>query len=74
MKVVKVEWVDSHSSEGWCYLTDEVRDIFPCTSVGFLLKDSKDCIKLSPTMSDNPDYCHTILTIPRCAIKSIKKV
>jgi hypothetical protein len=74
MKHFKVEWVDSHSTHGWGYLSEDTQTVFPCTSVGYLVSEDKECMKLVMTISDNIDYVHTILTIPKCSIKKVREL
>ena len=67
-KLVSVEWVDSAMTNGWRHIGPET-DLSPskCHSVGFVLKDDKEGIALSQSISDNGGT-DTILSIPRCAI------
>ena len=45
MKLVLIEWVDSHSCNGWHDIEDisEASELTHCRSVGWLLVDGKDC-------------------------------
>lgn len=50
MKLVLVEWVDSHSSRGWQTMETLERAAEPlfCQSVGWLVSENKDCKVIVP--------------------------
>jgi len=50
MKLVLVEWLDSHSGRGWQDVErlEESAEPLRCRSVGWLLADKKDCKVLVP--------------------------
>ena len=74
-KVVRVEWVDSHSKHGWHYSSEEELHLFRCTTIGILDKEDKDSIRVILSVyNDDHDYAHTNMTIPKCSIKSIKRI
>jgi hypothetical protein len=74
VKQVLVDWVDSHSTNGWCCISDDTQIHFPCTTIGYLICDTKECIKLAMTITDNPDYVHTIISIPKCSVTKVKEI
>lgn len=75
MKLLLVEWIDSHAGRGWRSLDEVERccEILHCRSVGFVVKETKDCIMLAGSISGerNRDIglcaCGDI-TIPKRAI------
>ena len=81
MKLVLVEWVDSHSSSnaGWRRLADIADDggeATRCRSVGWLVSDSGDCKVIVPHLSGDTQkstvpYGRGELTIPNKAIVSL---
>lgn len=53
MKLVLIEWIDSHSGRGWQSL-DEIKQcarLLYCRSVGWLVSENKDCKVLAPHIS-----------------------
>lgn len=78
MKLVLIEWVDSHSQRGWQPLEDLERTAEPlhCRSVGWLVSKKKDCAIIASHISGEKNG-NTILqgcgdmTIP---IKAIVKM
>lgn len=53
MKLVLVEWVDSHSGRGWQPL-DQIQDTsvpLRCRSVGWLVAERNDCKVIVPHVS-----------------------
>ena len=53
MRLVLIEWVDSHSRRGWQDI-DRIRgatEPLYCRSVGWLVSESKDCKVLVPHIS-----------------------
>lgn len=72
--LVLVKWLDSHRGDGW---RSEPPDTDTCTvnSVGWLTAKSKHAIVISPHMTtDTPPQRCGEMTIPRCAVVSIKKI
>jgi len=80
-KLVMVEWVDSHGSEGWCALDRlaENNQILNCKSVGWVIAESKKAITICPHLSgDDDENVRTCgrgeLTIPRVAVLAIRNL
>jgi len=50
MKLVLIEWIDSHAGRGWKSMDEleETAEPLYCRSVGWLLKETKDCKVLVP--------------------------
>lgn len=79
MKLVLVEWLDSHGTlEGWRILEEENGNPEPlkCSSVGWLLHDKKNCKVIIPHIAGGnseqyPFQGRGELTIP---VKSITKI
>lgn len=73
---VYVEWTDSSAIRGWQYgrdLTDEYTEPSKICSVGFLIKNTKDFITLSTSVSCNGNVMDP-LTIPKVAIIKMKGI
>ena len=53
MKLVLVEWLDSHQSRGWQDVEriEEAAEPLYCRSVGWLAAENKDCKVLVPHIS-----------------------
>jgi len=78
MKLVLIEWLDSHSGRGWQDVERLERAAEPlhCRSVGWLLVDGKNCKVIVPHISGEKNG-NTILqgcgdlTIPTAAITKL---
>ena len=72
MKLVIVEWVDSAFMQGWMSKEHAKEHNYSrITSVGILLKETKDYITIVQSVSDKGDAGDD-LTIPRCALERIR--
>lgn len=78
MKLVLVEWLDSHSGRGWQEIGRIKEASIPlyCRSVGFLAEDGKDCKVLVPHIAGEKNEDIVLLgsgdiSIPTCSIKKI---
>ena len=81
MKLLLIEWVDSHSpTDRWIKLEDlddSSEEPLYCRSVGWLFSETKECLTLLPTIGGEKnkviaDQAHGIMTIPKKAITSQK--
>lgn len=73
LKIAEVYWVDSISGSGWV-LADDYKDDKPlgCYSIGILIDANENGITIAQNVGFEPEqFCNTI-TIPKCAIKSMK--
>jgi len=75
MKLVLVEWLDSHSGRGWQDFDQLERAAEPlyCRSVGWLVRETKECKVIVPHLSGEKNGTATLqgcgdLTIPTAAI------
>lgn len=75
MKLVLIEWLDSHSGRGWQDIEVLERAAVPlyCRSVGWLLFDGKDCKVIIPHIAGEKNGNTMLqgcgdLTIPTNAI------
>jgi hypothetical protein len=71
VNVVKVDWVDSDGFDGWHHPEEEF-EVSKCVTVGILAKESKDAIRIDQSQSKSK--VDNTITIPRCAIKKIKRI
>lgn len=83
VKVVTVEWVDSHTGGDWVSVDAAVRtaaeaNALRMTSVGYLVADEPEFVLLagtfSPATSSEKALINNTMQIPRCAIESIKQL
>jgi len=80
MKLVLVDWVDSHEARGWRSMDKllEIAHPLPCQSVGWLLSRADGCAVIVPHVAG--DGVHLMrqgcgaLTIPTCAIKKVRRL
>jgi len=74
MKIFKIEWVDSRGvNHQWELLKDsEDEKICTCISVGYIVRETTDYIKIAPHVADIEDkeeMQHTgSMTITKCSI------
>lgn len=66
---VAVEWIDSSTFQGW-HSKGQSFEAQPCSSVGFVVEDSKEWLTLAGSKTPN-QWCQ-IMTIPKVAIKRIR--
>ena len=78
MKLVLVEWLDSHSGRGWqeMDLLENTAEPLHCRSVGWLLSDREDCKVLVPHIAGEKNGEIKLLgsgdiTIPKKAIVKV---
>lgn len=73
MKLVLIEWVDSHSGRGWKQMEDlkGTAKPLPCKSVGWLFFDGREAKVVVPHVSQDGLQGVGDITIPTCAIKKI---
>jgi len=67
--IVKVIWVDSSARYGWQPVVDDDDVPLEVTSVGFLLKKTKERLIMASHAA--PDGVHSQMHIPRVAIKRV---
>lgn len=73
---VYVEWIDSYATRGWTHESDLRSDdsFASCiVSIGFLVKNTKEFVTISTSVSTNGNLMDP-LTIPKVAIKTLKKL
>ena len=69
-----VEWTDVQSLDlGLCFPEDIPYEPVNCRLIGFLVKETKDCLFLAKEVWDN-GMCKYIHTIPKKYIKERKEV
>lgn len=66
MKLIYVEWVDAVASSGW-EKHEEAESIHLCRSIGYVVKEDKDCLILASTISQDQNNCR--IAIPKAWIK-----
>lgn len=63
-----VDWVDSASAHGWNHIEAINPELKVCTSVGFLINETKDSLIVACSLSFDPDLCSGDISIPKVAI------
>lgn len=74
MKTVVIEWVDSVRAFDWTLLEEVDEKSLDCISVGFLLKETDNCVTIAQNYGINPEQVCNIITIPKCSIKNIREI
>jgi hypothetical protein len=71
-RLVLIEWVDSHRTEGW-HVDDPATEPVLCRSVGWLVHDggAAKTIAAHLTVEEPPQRCGE-MTIPTCSIREIR--
>lgn len=72
--LVYIRWVDSTREGGWVDVSDMVPGIDVCESVGWLTRDEKDFVSVAGSRSPMTNGFCGVITIPRCAIRSLRKI
>lgn len=78
-RLVKVTWLDSRGvNHGWERLEDtEDETVCSCISVGYVIMDKEDFIKIAPHVADKEDedfqHCGS-MTITKCSIVKIEEL
>ena len=71
---VHVQWIDSTAHYRWVTVADLGSGPDPCESIGWLVRDEKDFITVAGHRSPGTDSFTGAITIPRAAVRSIKKI
>lgn len=78
MKLVLIDWIDSHSGNGWQSLDDMkgFAKALHCRSIGWLLVRNKDCTTVVPHIYDDsknknikPNGCGELVIPNKCITK-----
>ncbi len=74
MKLVKIDWVDSATIDGWVSVA-YAEDFNPsaCETVGWVVKKTREYITVTSSRSDTVNYSQ-LMTIPRKCVISIKEL
>jgi len=67
-KILLIDWVDSSSANGWNHIEAINPSLKICTSIGFLINETKDALILAAHLSFDPDLCSGDISIPKVAI------
>lgn len=73
MRAVKVEWMDSCSSNtNWALLSEFEAEIEPVyiTSYGVIVQETDDFITIAQNYGINPEQVCNLMTIPKGCIKN----
>jgi hypothetical protein len=69
-----VEWVDSESVDAWTSL-EELNVSQPVIiTLGYLVKETKDAIAISPNWDNKNKNVSCVMIIPKCCIKKRRKM
>lgn len=71
MRVVHIEWIDSHTDTGWDAFTHT--DAFDlCHTVGFILDETEHYIIVAHSFDPATDEWNGRISIPLCAVKNVR--
>ena len=79
-KLELVEWIDSHSGNGWTRMEDfdekAALSMTPLHSVGWAIAENDEALCLAQSVGNpsNTEQFNGTITIPKVAIKSRKKL
>lgn len=73
MKIVKIDWIDSQTVEAGLMTIEEIKTLkpLPCTTVGFLLSENKECVIVCDECWIDKECANYIHLIPKPIIKKI---
>jgi hypothetical protein len=75
MKLVLIEWIDSHSNgKGWVNINAFDPENSVVYSVGWLVHDDEKSKVIMPHISIDTDECYGVMTIPTVAVRSITQL
>ncbi len=76
--LVYIKWVDSQiASLTWAYIEDITQEIATVETVGFVVKENKNTLTISASISIKEKSQHQaaqIITIPKCCILKKKSI
>lgn len=73
LPMVLIEWIDSFGcSTDWRDVDDIETSVMECQTVGFLLKEDKDCYVVAPHIAIGSRQMCGDITIPRVAITGVQ--
>ena len=67
-----VTWIDSIGSSGWRTIDEIPLESEICTSIGWLIRETKETITLVGSKSLQTNSFNGVLTIPKIAIRKKK--
>lgn len=73
-KIIEIDWIDSSASLGWAEPLPSAPETMTVKSIGFLICEDKDTLTMSAHMVQSKRYCHSPMTIPKCAIRKRKVI
>ena len=75
-QLVEVEWMDSCTDRGWHSREEYLKTIAVdrCRTAGYLLKSSRTSLTVVQSQSDLTGNLTDSITIPRSAVKSVRKL
>jgi hypothetical protein len=72
MKLVLIEWIDSHSNgSGWVNINSFDPKNSVVYAVGWLIHDDEESKVIVPHISIDTDECYGTMTIPTVAVRNI---
>ena len=74
MELVQVDWIDSCADINWQLLCDVDTDLTRVTTVGFLVKETNECVVIAQSVGVEPKQVCNTIAIPKGCIKNIKTI
>lgn len=74
MKFVKVNWIDACADIHWQLLCDVDTDVTRFTTVGFLVKETDECVVVAQSVGVEPKQVCNTMAIPKGCIKNIETI
>jgi len=72
--LVRVDWVDSVLETTWKTMELLCDSTSVCESTGWLIRDEDEFVTVAGHKDAQCENYHGVVTIPRCAIKRIRKI
>lgn len=69
-----IEWYDAESNDDWRDISDIVAELPLIQTIGFLIKESKDCVAIAQNIDKKNDNASMSMIIPKAWVKRIRKL
>jgi len=74
MKIVRIEWIDSESEDGYWKVRDVIHShpsgVLECSTVGYVIREDEYLIELC--QSEHECEYGAVFRIPKCSVRKIE--
>ncbi len=72
--IVYIEWEDAWTHRGWVNKSDKGEGLMLVKTIGFLVSDDNDVVRVAMAQSDDNDGYEYVTSIPRANIKKYLEI